>query len=1164
MLVSICLQGCIETDKEPQLFELLPKEETNVTFANSIITNDTLNALKYDYLYNGGGVAVGDINNDGLPDLYFSGNMVSSKLYLNKGGFVFEDITEKAGVGTSNWATGVSMVDINADGYLDIYVCIANKDSLKSKNLLFINNGNNIFSEKAAQFGLDDNGYSTQAAFIDYDLDGDLDLYMLTNAYETFNRNVLRSRLSNGEGASTDRLYRNNGDDTFSNVSKEAGILAEGYGLGVAIADINQDGWPDIYVANDFITNDLIWINNGDGTFNESASKMVKHQSHNGMGTDIADFNNDGLPDIVVMDMLPDQNLRQKTMFPNINYDRFMMNLQKGYIPQYVRNTLQLNNGNGSFSEIGQLSGIHATDWSWSALFADYDNDGLKDLFITNGYRKDITDLDYIVYKSESNMLGTDNTRKQHAVESLSELPGAHIHNFMFKNTGNISFNDVSSDWGLSKLSYSNGAAFADLDNDGDLDLVVNNIDSEAFIYKNSAEKLTNNNYLQIKLKGKSPNNAGLGAKVTLYYEDKLQYHDHNLYRGYKSTVDDVIHFGLGDIDRVEKLIVIWPDGYNQVIRDLSTNQRIILDYNDATDEALREESKLKSKKILFNDVSGKNGIDYKHQESDFIDFKVQPLVPHKFSQNGPGIAVGDVTGNGLDDFYIGGAAGFSGKVYYQVEPGKFESRDLTGPKPEEDMGCLFFDADQDGDLDLYIVSGGSDYAETSKNYQDRLYVNDGKGNFALDPTAIPDILSSGSCVVAADYDQDGDLDLFVGGRITPGKYPLPAKSFILQNNGGKFEDVTYKISPEVGSIGLVTAALWTDFDNDTKIDLILAGEWMPITLLKNTGNGFKNITGSSGLEDSNGWWNSLAGADFDGDGDIDYVAGNLGLNSFYKASDEHPVKVYAKDYDQNGSMDPILTHFIDGKEYPAHPRDNLIDQITAMRGRFPRYSEYGNATMDKVLTASELEGAYTVKSNNFSSSFIENKGNGVFEMKPLPVEAQISPIFGMFGNDYDEDGHPDILISGNSYSTETQLGWYDASIGLYLKGDGQGNFLPVHVNESGFFVDKDAKGMAELYIGNNQSIVLVGCNDDSLKTFQSTSQKDQYLSIVEPDDAYAIMTLKDGRKVKREFYYGSTYLSQSSRVLKVPKDISSLVIYNFRGDRRDITKSIINVIAKR
>jgi hypothetical protein len=1165
ILVAIFLNACKNKTQERPLFEAVSSSKTNIHFANTITTNDSLNALSFDYIYNGGGVAIGDINNDSLPDIYFTGNQVSGKLYLNKGNFEFEDITVQAGVGTNRWATGVSMVDINADGFLDLYICVAGKDTSRSSNLLFINNGNQTFSEKAREYGLADTGYSTHAAFLDYDKDTDLDMYLLTNGYESYARNNARPKLLKGESITTDRLYRNNGNNTFTNVSKEAGILVEGYGLGVAVSDINQDGWPDIYVANDFITNDILWINNGDGTFTDKAAQSLKHQSHNGMGTDVADFNNDGLVDIVVLDMLPEDNLRQKSMFPSVKYDRFAMNLQYGYIPQYVRNTLQLNNGNGTFSEIGQLAGIHNTDWSWSALFADYDNDGYKDLFITNGYRKDVTDLDFVTYSRENAMFGTDEIIRQKNVKELEKLKGAHVHNYIYKNKGDLTFSDQSTQWGMAEPSYSNGAAYADLDKDGDLDLVINNIDSEASIYRNNTNIYLKNNYLQILLQGDTPNKAGLGTKIRLFYNGQQQYQECYPYRGYKSTVYTPIHFGLGNQTNVDSIEIQWPDGKYQLLKNIKSNQQLLVAHINAKQPQVPSEKK-QLLAPLFTDVSQNIGIDFKHQESGFVDFKVQPLLPHKFSQNGPGIAVGDADGNGLDDFYVGGAARQSGMLFYQKSQGKFEGKPI-GTKEEEDMGSLFFDADNDSDLDLYVVSGGSEFGTTSPYYQDRLYKNDGKGNYSIDSTALPSITASGSCVTAADYDKDGDLDLFVGGRIVPARYPLPAQSYILQNTNGKFNDVTAEVGKEIQRVGLVTTALWTDFDNDSQIDLLVAGEWMPVRFFKNVNGKFiawnadegkidspsKDYTGESKtpITHSYGWWNSLAAGDFDNDGDIDYIAGNLGLNSKYKTSPTEPVCVYAKDYDKNGSFDPVLCYYIMGKNYPTHSRDAMIEQMNGMRGRFTRYEAYGKATFDQVFTKDELADAYVVRSENFESSYLENAGNGKFNIKSLPIQAQFAPIFGMIVTDIDKDSNLDVLMAGNSYATEVQTGWYDASIGVYLKGDGKGNFTSQPVTETGFYISKDAKSMVHLPASDGSSLVLISCNNDSLKAFTTAVPKSQQLSIkLSSSELYGEITSKGGPKRKEEFYFGSSYLSQSSRMWQVPTD-AQVIIYDSQGKSR-------------
>ena len=1148
--------------KESPLFKLLSPEETGIRFANDIHENDSVNLLDYEYVYNGGGVAVIDVNVDGLPDLFFSGNMVPSRLYVNQGDLKFSDITQTAGISAANWATGVAVADVNADGYPDIYVCSAGNLSEKGRaNLLYINNRDNTFTETAAAYGVADTGYSTMAAFLDYDLDGDLDLYVVNYANDTWNTNLIYPKVTDGSGKATDRLFRNNGNGTFTNVSQEAGILIEGYGLGVSVCDINRDGWPDIYVSNDYIDDDFIYLNNRNGTFTESAARLLNHISHFAMGNDIADINNDTYPDIMVVDMEPEDHERQKLFSMTKNYDKFMMTLKMDYLPAYMRNTLQLNRGNGSFSEIGQLAGVHNTDWSWAPLLADFDNDGYKDLFVSNGYPKDIMNRDFLVFNKYATSFQAvkmpASLKEQHRfkLQAITELQGSKIPNYIYQNNGDLTFTKKSAAWGISHPTFSNGAAYADLDLDGDLDLVINNINDPAFVYENQAVQSGKNNFVRIKLTGDSLNAAALGATVKLYGgENGVQYLEQSPYRGFQSTVESILHFGLGSLPSVDSLEINWPGGKYTTLRNVQINQVITVSSTGAVEKAERY---LPAKSALFENATAQLGIDYVHREADFNDFKIQTLLPHKFSQNGPGIAVADVNGDGLSDFYVGGSQQFPGELYLQTASGKFVGKPFEQNYISEDLGCLFFDADGDGDQDLYVVSGGSEQMAEISYYQDRLYINNGNGKFTQDPSALPKMFDSGSCVTAGDYDKDGDLDLFIGGRIHPGKYPLPGRSYLLRNDGGKFQNVSEAAGGSAFSrMGMVTAALWTDYDNDGQLDLMVAGEWMPITIFRNEDGRFTNVSKSLGLNDYTGWWNSLVSGDFDNDGDTDYVLGNTGKNSRYKPSAEEPLEIYTKDFDQNASLDPVLAYYVQGQLQVVHSRDELINQLSFMRKRFPRYEHYAKAEFSQVFNEDDLKGAYRLNAKVFESSYLENNGKGNFTLRPLPAEAQFSPLFGMVPFDADGDGNLDLLAVGNSFGTEISLGRYDASFGSLLKGDGTGGFKALPFQESGFFVRGDSKGLAMLVDGKGQSIVLVTGNDGPLEAFKHKREIQKHIRI-RPMDAWAEITFANGQKRKEEFHYGSTYLSHSDRILVVPDQTTRVVIFSFTGEHRTVTESL-------
>lgn len=1087
------------TDSRMTLFTLVSPSSSGVAFENSIIESDSLNALRFEYIYNGAGVGVGDFNNDSLPDVFFAGNTVSSRLYLNQGEFHFEDITEPSKVATTSWCTGVAVNDFNQDGWMDIYVSTIHPDPNKtSPNLLFINQGLNkdgipVFKESAEAAGLTANAYSTQASFLDYDLDGDLDVYLVVNSLEVYPKNNPVGQNTKGLGKSQDKLYRNDGDSLglhFTDVSLASGIQTEGWGLGIVVNDINQDGYPDIYIANDFLSNDHLYINNRNGTFTNEIKKYLKHTEFNGMGIDMADINNDGLNDIVVLDMMPDDNLRQKAMFSNTGYSKFKLNLDRNYLPQYVRNVLQLNNGNGTFSDIGCLSGIYATDWSWSPLIADFDNDGWRDILITNGYLKDITDLDFVSYNANAGAFGKPEERKKNVIDALKTLKGVYKTNYIFKNNKDLTFSDKSVEWGLGEKSYTNGAAYADLDNDGDLDIVMNNINSPAFIYKNNASEINKDraNFIDVQLIGNGKNISALGAKIWVYNDGTFQYAEQTLQRGFKSTVGNLVHFGFGNSKTIDSLKVVWPSGKMDVISNPPINQVIRINENGGINKNFVGSENTAP---MFIESSHKHRLLFKHDEQDFVDFKQsQPLLLHKFSQSGPMTASGDINNDGLEDLVIGGSAYHGATFFIQQQYGEFLKTTMAD-KDEEDEGIVLFDADGDKDLDLFCVSGSSEYGQASAYYRHRLYTNDGKGNFKLDTLALPkNVNNSGSCVSVGDFDKDGDPDLFVGGRVVPNRYPEIPRSFILQNvsneRGNKTPRFVVVEMPDVDRAGMITGAQFVDFDNDQWLDLVVVGEWMPVTFFKNEKGKFTKLTKANHqLPDETGWWRCLKSADFDNDGDVDFIAGNFGLNSIYRASPKEPISLYAKDFDGNGSMDPIVSRFIQGKEYPIHPRETLTEQIVSLKRVLTSYELYGNSSIKDILSPQQLEGAQIYRCDHLGSSYIENLGNGNFSLRTLPMSCQTSTINDMIIEDFNGDGNRDILAIQNDYSFEPLGGRYDAGIGLLLLGDGKGNFTPVAPRESGILISGDTKSISVLKTKDNNSLYIATQNQDSLRVFE-------------------------------------------------------------------------------
>jgi hypothetical protein len=1102
VIAALALAGCTGADGassrvpavEDELFTLLPSGYTGVEFENRLTETRDLNVFTYRNFYNGGGVAIGDLTGDGLPELMLTANQGPNRLYLNLGGFRFRDITDEAGVaGTGFWATGATLADVNADGRLDIHVGYAGDVAgAKRANELYIHQGVNEggvpeFVEAAAEWGIADESYTTHAVFFDYDVDGQLDLYLVNNSFRPVNSFGLRNIRHERDRLGGDKLFRNTGGG-FVDVSEQAGIFGSeiGFGLGAAVADLNRDGLPDLYVSNDFFERDYLYMNRGDGTFAEVLDERMPYVSYFSMGLDIADVNNDGWPDIYTTDMLPADDRRLKTTSSFEGWNVYQAKLANGYHHQFMRNMLQLNNADGTFSDIGQMAGVARTDWSWSALVADFDQDGFKDVHVTNGIPRDLTSQDFISFlANERSMAGAVRSGVDFLklTEAMTSTP---VPNHAFRNRGDLTFADASADWGLDSTGFSNGAAYGDLDGDGALDLVVNNINQRASVYRNNARALLDHRYLQVQLEGEGANRFGIGARVTLHSGGRMLVQELMPSRGFQSSVDYVLTFGLGDVQTVDSVVVEWPDRRVEVLEQVPSNQRLVV--RQAAARAA-EPVTVPSAAPLLSEVTDAVAIDHKHRENAFVDFDRERMIPKLLSTEGPFMAVADVNGDDLDDVFIGGAKDQPGQLLIQRRSGRFDAAEtpaFEADRISEDLGAAFFDADDDGDADLYVVSGGNEYSDVAPALQDRLYLNDGRGGFQKATGRLPSESASGSRVAPADFDGDGDVDLFVGGRLVPWRYGLDPQSMLLRNDGrGGFEDVTAEVAPELARVGMVTDAVWRDVDDDGRPDLVVVGEWMPITIFRNTAAGRLERREVPGLSRSNGLWNGVAAGDFTGDGRIDFVVGNLGLNTRMTAAESEPATMHVNDFDGNGYVEQIVSCHVGGTSYPLAMRDEMLAPLSFLKPRFPSYEDYAGKSITEIFSAAELAGAIRKDVYTLATSLARNNGDGSFTLVPLPLPAQVAPVYGIAAADFDRDGALDLLLAGNFDGVEPRIGRMSASYGLYLRGDGDGGFTPVRGVESGFVVPGAAREIRPVRTSGAE-LYLVSRNDDRPLAFRA------------------------------------------------------------------------------
>lgn len=1101
VLMILLSVGC--DNQQRKLFTELKPDATGVHFTNNVEETREKNVMLYEYYYNGGGVAAADFNNDGLTDLYFTGNSVSNKLYLNKGELKFEDVTTDAQVGgRSGWKTGVTVVDINADGWLDFYLCYSGPEPKENLyNELYINSGCKpggvpVFTERAKEYGLDAPfTFSTQATFFDMDRDGDLDMFLSNHGHRYFspffNTRIVRNKRHLQFG---NRLYRNDGNHFFE-ISDQAGIHGGGinFGLSACVSDVNLDGWMDLYVTNDFEEQDYLYLNQKDNTFREVNRKATGHTSKFSMGSDAADINNDILPDLLVVDMLPESLQRQKTLKGPDEYDRYTLMVDSGFHHQNMRNTLQLHQGvteDGipQFSEIGQLAGIHKTDWSWASLIADFDNDGYKDIFITNGFLRDFTNMDFLKYTYQD---AAEAARKSNSIvpvfELIKEMPSTTLANFIFRNEGDYTFSDKRLEWGVDDPKLSFGAVYVDLDNDGDLDLVTNNTNESASIFENNGNELHDNKYVKIKLIGSGANSYAIGAKVVIQQKGKRQMQELIPSRGFQSSCDYIMTFGLGEGNERIDINISWPNGQASTVLGVATNTLITIRQEDVQ---VGDTIKDSPPAAIFEDITSISGLEYVHKENRFVDFKFNPLILHEYSKSGPFISRGDIDDDGLEDFFVGGPKGVPGKIFLQKKNGTFAESagvQFERDKDYEDQGSVLFDADNDGDLDLYVVSGGSEEQTGSPLLQDRFYRNLGKGIFEREDAVIPRESSSGSCVVASDYDHDGDTDLFVGGKTDPARFPVIAFGGILRNDFDagsqqlKFTVATEQVNPLLKNPGIVTNASWVDLNNDAWDDLIVVGDWMPIQIFMNN-HGTLKKTEREFFDKTGGLWAGIVTGDFDSDGDVDFIVGNAGKNLPWKPTQENPMTLYSADYDQNGKLDPIICVTENENIFPIASRDELLEQLPQLKKKFVRYEDYAKASITDILSEEQIRSSDIRTIHTLSTTYFENTGNNVFITKALPAEVQFSKVQSIIKDDFNYDGNEDLVMAGNFYPYRVQYGISDASFGLLLLGNGKGDFKAVPPYQSKLYAEGDVRSMVSLTTSQRKTILIVGKNNGPLQ----------------------------------------------------------------------------------